>query len=350
MGWGDWVLQYPRAFTTGNGYDSPDKMVGIRMGDNKILEGNQLKSKNGLFWQSINFYRQAYKMGILDPESFTQKYDAYQAKENAGQYMYINPGWEYGGINNQFIKDKTPQKGFAMLPAFGTDRQILISVNAIGERQIAISAKTKYPAKCLELIDYLSSKDFSRIAINGVKGVYWDTVNGKPVAKKGLYDVKVTPEQRTLKSGMGVYGHFMGYCNGTRDDNGLPLSLGYLPEVEQATMTDVNKDVLKHYGAKSLHDVYTKNLKYYESIGLLGLGDIPANLVTYETNLNNYVFKNEFKLMIEKNDKSFAKLQNDFIKGLDAFKADTLYNFWLKKAKEVNAENKPMLEAYQKAK
>lgn len=181
QGWGDWPITYTLTFTEGKGYLTSDRTVYYDIATNEISQNNDLKDKNGMFWRTVKFYNKANQMGILDPESFTQKSDKYEEKVKSGRYLYNVPGWLVTDINNSFEKASMPDKGMVALPPMNTDGFMLINNLAPGGRTFAISKNAKHPEKAMELLNWLSSYENARTVWNGPEGENWTMEQGKPV-------------------------------------------------------------------------------------------------------------------------------------------------------------------------
>ncbi|QJD86273.1 extracellular solute-binding protein [Cohnella herbarum] len=346
QGWGDWGITYPLSFSEGQSYVTLDKTVVADIETNTVNPNNALTDKNSIFWRAIKFYNKANQMGILDPESFSQKSDGYVAKMNTGRYLYESEGWYVDGINNFFEKEGTPEKGMVALPALGTDKYTLINMLPAGERTYVISSKCKDPERALELLDFLSSYEASRIVWNGLEGTNWNMEDGKPVPTDDFLNQDGNDFEFMKKTGALIYQHFVGFASGTIDPaTDTPVNLFANSEKAIAKkLKPVHQDMLEHYGAKSLFDLYTSNMKAYKSNALFSLGELPDDLKTYETNLQAYTFKQQFPLILAKDDAEFNKMQDEFIAGLKEFKVDEIFAYWKSKADQSAQELAPIYD------
>ena len=345
LGWGDWSIQYARTFSTGEMMMTADRTITADISTNKVSESNQLKNPNGVFWETMRFYNKAFQMGILDPESFTQKYDMYNEKVNAARYYYINPRWIAEGAQGEYDNNGMPEIGFAQLPDVSQIRkQALLSNMPAGERSIGVSARTAHPERIMALLDWLASYEGSRIAINGVQGVYWDMVDGKPDPKPELYDSTIKGDEKKAKGGVYIYSHVKGYADGTIDPQfDQPLTLVYTPKAQESTLSMVKKDQMEHYGVDSLFKVYAQNLDFYENNLAIVFTSLPDDLQSYATNLEDYMFKNVFKIIMAKSDDEFVKMRTQFMSDVDQFNADGIFKYWYDQAQ---AQNEKLEQVY----
>ncbi|MCQ6560956.1 extracellular solute-binding protein [Paenibacillus mendelii] len=350
QGWGDWPMTYTLTFTEGKGYLTGDRTVYYDIATNEVSPNNDLKDKNGMFWRTVKFYNKANQMGILDPESFTQKSDKYEEKVKSGRYLYNVPGWLVTDINSNYEKAGTPEKGMVALPPMNTDAYMLVSNLTGGGRTFAISKNAKNPEKAMQLLNWLSSYENARTVWNGPEGENWKMEEGKPVPTDEYLQQSASDLAFSKRTGAQMYYHFVGFGSAVVDPaTGVPVNLfEWSDKAINRQLKDVHKDMLEHYGAKSLFELYTSKVKAYEETPLYQLGVLPENLKTLGTNLQNYTFKNIFKLVLAENDAEFAAKQDEFIKGLDDFKIDEIFDYWQSKAKEQQKELEPIFNLLKK--
>lgn len=133
--WGEWVFTYGLAPQQGvNLVNSAARTVAVSTKDSTPLESNQLKDPEGYFWRAVRFYNRANQRGLLDPDSFTQASDVYEARLYAGRYVFNVPGWMASGANNEYNKTDGNTKAFVSLPAIGSDAEDRFGNMYKGER------------------------------------------------------------------------------------------------------------------------------------------------------------------------------------------------------------------------
>ena len=349
MGWGDWLMRYKEDYTSQNGTIDASYMSEYDKVTGNIVDGNQLKNPEGNYWRTIRFYNKAYQMGILDPESFTQKYDVFDDKCKTGRYYYINPGWLPAGYQSEYNKAGLENIGFALLPGIGSDVQTIKNEMVEGERLNCVSVNTADPERVVALLDYISSYEFSRIATNGMEGVYWEMVNGVPTAKPELYDTTIEEEDRKAASGMAIYHHFLGYAGGTIDPvTNTPISLLNTTEPMKETLSQVQKDQLEFYKAPDLITAFAGQLKQTSSIQIYGISTYTDDMKTKLANLADYMFKNQYLAILAKSDAEFNEIRDKMMSEIDQFDVDEIYEFQHSALLEQQEEFKPILELYNK--
>ncbi len=346
QGWGDWHITYNLAYAEGYNCLTPgDRILYSDIATNKVVPSNAQKDKNSLFWRQAKWYNKARQMGILDPDSFTQKADQYEQKVKTGRYLFFNPGWFTDKADKYFEDAGQPDKGFTCLPPIGTDKFTLYRYFISGQSNYGISSNCKYPEKALGLLDWLSSYKAAVIGYNGPEGTNWNMENGKPVPT----DEYLKADRSSIdfqKTGVGVLDHMLGYCYATVDPStGVPVQLTYSEKGMASQIKPYHKDMLAHFGAASMPELYeSKAPGGSKDMTLYNLGSLPDDLAALDTKLQAYEFKNIFKCILAKDDAEFSKLQDEYIKGLDAFKIDDIYNYWTSVAQKQEKELAPVLD------
>ena len=345
--WGTWNLTYKPWFTEGIMSLSIPGMY-YNLSTNSLLGVLPASDpKNGL-WRSARFFNKAKQMGILDPESFTQKYDVWNTKATTGQYLWIEPGWVVNEANKYFDKVNAPQKGFASLPPYNTDAWALITLQTIGERPYVISKKSQHPDRAMQLLDWLGSYEGSFVVYNGPEGNLWNLVNGVPTPTQEY--LKATVDKDFEKTtGAQLYNHFMGYFYATIDPtSGVAVDL-YNDSPQAAAIRysrPIFKDMLDHYKVKDFRTLYTRNLKAYNSDGILlnALPDLPPDLktqavdaLTFETNQLN-------KAMIANSDAEFKQAMDEYTAGIGKYPLDAIFKLRQQQAADATQKYKDVFD------
>lgn len=349
QGWGDWHITYNLAYAEGYTCLTPgDRILYSDIATNEVVETNAQTDKDSLFWRAVKWYNKAYQMGILDPDSFTQKQDQYEDKVKTGRYLYINPGWEIQSVHDYFDSTGQTDKGFTCLPPMtdDTDKFTLYRYYIAGQFNYGVSANCKYPEKAVSLLDWFSSYDNARICYDGPEGNHWETVDGVPTPKEEYLDIDRADPEIQKTEGLNIMDKLIGYGYGTIDPKtGTAIDLySSSTQAIEKKMRTVHKDMLSHYGYDTMPEMYealspggTIDMTVYN------LGSLPEELQTLDASLQSYQFKNLFKCIMAKDDAEFEKLQDEYIDGLDAFKIDEIYEYWLGVAKQQQEELKPVI-------
>jgi putative aldouronate transport system substrate-binding protein len=351
QGWGEWVFTYGLAPQEGAnlaGY----RTLAISTIDSTPKKGNQLTDPNGYFWRAVQFYNRANQRGLLDPDSFTQKSDVYEEKLKNGRYMFNVPGWMAGNANAEFNKKEGNLKTFVSLPSIQADAEDRFGNMYRGERIYCISSDTEHPERCVALLDFVSTYDFSLIAWNGLEGTLWNMENGVPVPTEEYLSMQRDAEVQ-VKIGAQAYHHFCGYGNGSvHPDYGVCIDLlQYSPQAVEKKMNDTIRDFVNHYGQKSWVDVYRAETTNTDSMNLLSFGEPPEDLKNYINNMEAYIGKNIFKAVAAKDDAEFEAIRDEMITVLkNEHHIDEIYQYFYDEATSQADQVARLAELINKAK
>jgi len=285
-----------------------------------------------------------YRNGLLDPDSFTQTYQDYMDKTVAGLYMMSALTWSNGGANSKWIEEGTPEKQLICLPSkiFGYDKMSLYEYMIGGERAWAVAKSFKKPERAVELLDFMSTFEFSRIAHNGPEGVNWSVKNGVATLNQDYIDMDSDARNENDKvTGARRFRLFTGYASATTspsDTQTVDLLSSARP------LTDTHKDFMSHYGKSTMQDVYADGLKTYTKATKVNWGVLPEDLIVYETQLRDYLNQGFVTVTQAKDDAEFAAEQDKFIKGLEPYQVDKIWQFYYDTAMSTADQAKPIYD------
>lgn len=144
------------------------------------------------FTRVVNFLRQAYADGILDPDYAVMDKDTMFEKLSSGQMMTVKD-------NNSFIA-RTYNPSLAQIDenAYFDILDPLVNEDGVArdfrpvkdwwDNVAVVSSQTKYPERVIEMLNWLYTEEGSLISNFGVEGEQYDMVDGKPVYKQELID------------------------------------------------------------------------------------------------------------------------------------------------------------------
>ncbi|WP_127529414.1 type 2 periplasmic-binding domain-containing protein [Paenibacillus kobensis] len=187
--WADWDGNYKmtlaKQFANMYGYDENGAtLLYVAADEDKYYE---FLSDESWYMKSLKLYYDANQMGLLDPDSMTQKFDDVVGKYKDGRILFSWFPW-LGSANYNTQERSAEGKGLATVP-FKEEKVYSWGFNQYGGDWImAIGAKAKQPERIMEFINWLytpegamlSAGDGTAIA-NGPKGLTWDIgADGKP--------------------------------------------------------------------------------------------------------------------------------------------------------------------------
>ena len=335
QGWGEWFFTFGMAPQEGaNLIESTGRVLGVSTVDSTPLETNQLTDKEGYFWRAVKFANKANQRGLLDPDSFTMTSDTYEENLKAGKYMFNYPGWMSTSANNEFAKTEGNTKMFISLPAIGADAEDRFGNMYRGERQYAVNGQTENPERCVALLDFVSTYDFSRIAYNGLEGTYWNMEDGVPTPTDEYLTI-TKDEAEATATGVGLYHHFMGYGNGAIDpETNTYMDLyQFSDKAKEAKMNPTLQDFIDHYGAETQVDVYRQETETTNSQSFLSFGAPDDEISNYVNEINAYVGTTVFTAVAATSDEEFQKIQDEMISTLqNNYHVDEVFEYFYNEA------------------
>ena len=171
--WPDWydaMVMYVKAMATAYyGYDE----LALGLYDPTNGKYHDALEENGPYLEMLKWFNDLYQDGLIDPDSMTQTYDEMIAKvQNGGTLFSI---FNYSGSLGYNTKEHTSagKLMYCMKPEDASP--IVYGMNTQGgDRVWSIGAKTEYPEKCMEIINYLATPEGRMTMEYGPKGYTWD--------------------------------------------------------------------------------------------------------------------------------------------------------------------------------
>ncbi|MBW5447173.1 ABC transporter substrate-binding protein [Cohnella sp. CFH 77786] len=261
---GEWQIVIsvtnPAFFTTG----APDD--GEFFIDPKTYEAklHYLRPEEKEYFRWLNHMND---IGLLDPESFTQKYDQYKAKIATGRVLgMIDQEWDYGEALNTLKKEGKFDQTYAHFPVTLNDTYKDHSFQDTGYMAgpgISITKSAKDPVRLIKFLDYLAS-DEGQVLINwGIEGVHYKVENGKRVIPADVLEKKNNDANNFKKStGIGNYTLLSAsYGDGVKDPSGNYYTTTF-PELIQAKYSKADKETLAAYKASTYLDLWPKKEEF----------------------------------------------------------------------------------------
>lgn len=198
-----------------------------------------------------------YNKGIIDPETFTASYDQYISKLSTGRVLgIIDQQWEFQNVEWVLKQQNMYERTYVPL-ALSFDANIRTNYrtkSAINSSQgIGITTSCKDVDGALKVINDLLSNDVIILRNWGEKDIDYK------VDDKGLF--YRTEEQREnqadlqwLNYNMCGYGYFPSYSEGYLEDEINCIMPNHQLGEFQATLSEIDKKVLKGYGFEKWTD------------------------------------------------------------------------------------------------
>ena len=320
--WGIWpyICMYP--FTRGYG-DLFDANQMVDRNTNE-LQDNFL-SEDGVFWEGIEYYYEAYRRGLFDPEGLTQKWSQYAEKVQTGKLLvssvnWLSPDREVCGEEAALILLPNSVAG----PILFTPRQL-----PMGNRfswALAINAKCKYPERAIQMLNWTNSTDGKRLLVNGVQGETWDYIDGIPqyigvFKDEYLYSGNWSAYHNDYPSG--IYGAeavelFRAFTSDAGEGiapDGYPYNLRGTREMIASTISPGEKLFAEEYGCTYPGEVYMKwaeegkmaSTDIYLTMAAQLFGNVDEEISVTESRAVQYFVANVSKPIMAESKEAFER-------------------------------------------
>ncbi|NBD22263.1 type 2 periplasmic-binding domain-containing protein [Paenibacillus glycinis] len=324
-----YIISYP--FSMGYNNWTADTSISATTGD---VVDNYL-DKDGVFWNGIKFFNKAYRMGLFDPEGFTQKIDQYIAKLNNGQVFNSAASFWTGG-NDLIANTGNDNAELQQLPGPFPGYMALYAKDAPGGNLLgparAITKANKYPERTMELFNYLSGDEGGRLLFTGVKGVDWDVVDGKPQLIGKMANPSDPGYNDYVKSvGVTTLNKLSNLHEAWTAEDGYPLDLKLV--INPATITKAEKELAQQNGAElypgQVYDKLVKDgkavtdSKYFAYTAFVKQLSEPSQQVFVKA--DQYFLANVAKYIMAKDDAAFDAAKNKAVDDFVAMGVDKAY-------------------------
>lgn len=280
-------------------------------------------------WKNVKWLNNAQKMGLLDPEFATQKYNNYMDKLKAGQVLTTWCSWQPAEANKYFYNDGSPEKGLELLlgPAPYVARSERMS-SVLGWNEYCwISKSCKYADRIIEMVNFGASYEGTRFFASGIEGVHWDMVNGKPQEKPEITEKRTTDANFKWTTGIDLYQWFKGFLGGVVDPkDGVTLSISSDPSTYAAKMLPVEKEFCDYHGVTTRGEAMDKWISAgkvkdaFTDYGITAfMPAIPDDFHKVNMKAEQYLTKEMQKCIYAKTDEEFEKQKDLMIKEIISY-------------------------------
>lgn len=270
-------------------------------------------------------------IGLLDPESFVQKYDQYKAKVASGRVLgIIDQDWDYAEAENALKAEGKYDETYARFPV--TLNESYKDASYMGTGYIAgygvgITVDAKDPVRIIKFLDYLAS-DEGQVLVNwGIEGIHYTVdEDGKRVIPDEIQNRKVNDANNFKKeTGIGNYWLSARYGDGVLDPTGNYYTTNF-PEQYIARYSEADKKTLAAYGATTYKDLWPSDDEFEERAYGAGW------TISFDTASDaNVIFQKSQDLMkkyipqaILADPADFDKIYDEFLAQLDKIGVDKM--------------------------
>jgi ABC-type sugar transport system, periplasmic component len=202
-----------------------------------------------------------WDIGLLDKESFTQKYDQYSAKISSGRVVALNDQqWQFDAPNNA-LRATMPNMMYGFYPIQAKASYKCADFQDFGYSAgwgVSITKSCKDPVRAIKWLDWMASDEAQILTHWGIEGKDYVLQNGKRVITPEQWKNRLDNKDYGKESGVGAWSYpFPERGDGQKDSSGQFYTIN-TPEQVAANYTEVEKSLLAKYGVKMWKDLYPK--------------------------------------------------------------------------------------------
>ena len=301
---------------------------------------------NGPYWRTINYYRTAYKMGLLDPESFSQTSEDISMKFDRGQLLTAyesNRGENYA---RQQAENGNEYADFVQVPVDGALVYQNCYSGAGWEIYFAsIPTSCRDTSRAMEFLSWTYSTEGARMFYSGAENVDWHYVDGKAVPTDERINQYLSGGDDWAENGLGMPMFFIlsGIANMTECSDGSPANL-YMtaPVFSKNVTTKAAQAFCQKYDVTYPTEAFLNRVEegrmydishYNEQVNAM-MSNVPDDIARIDGQIITRA-KDYIQRLITASDDEFASLQQQFLDEIKSIGYETANVYWFQTYKNV---------------
>ncbi|NLM11263.1 MAG: extracellular solute-binding protein [Clostridiaceae bacterium] len=347
--WSDWdgnMVMYVKAFAALFGYDEGDGFnnAGFLLYSPDDGDCQGALDPDGWYIRTLKLFYNANQMGLLDPDSISQKYDDVVRKFQDGAILFSLFPWACNVYN-------TPErvnegKGFRYVPIKG---QKIISYGFDergGHRIISIGAKAEHPERLMELINWLYTPEGVMTNYNGPEGLTWEMKDGRPVLTdfgrqalpNNAVDVPAEFGGGSYQDGQNQMNFEFVHRNAINPETNEPYDFRLWTSVLEESASTLVKNWRAAMGALTTKDYLIKNnmISVKKPVFMGKAPEVmPDELLQKQGQVATVIKQYSWRMMYAKDEAEFNQLLNEMTSKAKGLGYDEVFKWNVEHAKEV---------------
>lgn len=326
--WRDWdgdKMCLAKQYCNVYGYDESDNFnpYGFAMISANSDQYQSLLDTDSFYIRCLRLYFNANQMGLMDPDSISQTYEDAVNKMKDGQTLFSWFPWMDNIYNTQ--QRQAEGKGFKLVP-FSEEVIYSVGYNPYGgNRLISIGAKTKYPEKIMQMINWMYSPEGFQTIKAGPKGLTWDIdEKGKPyLTDYGMKALPNNPELVPEEYGAGTFKDGQNQMNidpirqtATNPITGEAYDFHLWSSYLNTNPTELVKDWREKMGVLTAREYFVKKgqITVAESIFTGKPPETMSKILEQKKGqVSNVIKEYSWKMVFAKNQADFDQLYNEML-------------------------------------
>ena len=354
--WKDWDGTYMQQAA------QPSCLIGIDTGDQlgnatpflqvdmKTNETKSILDADSEYIKALKFYFKANQMGLVDPDSLTQRFDTATQKMEQGRILFAWWPWFVDGYNKPERINAESFKGFR--PVLTEDyKAFWWGDNPIGsDWAFSVSASTKNKDACLKYVDFMYSTEGLMQLFNGPKGEVWDVnEKGEPYVTEAGWDIidnqKDLPGGGKLLDGINIVNSYGLSGAFISPEYNAQLHYAYWTTSQGRKPSKMMEDWQTTTGYKTTSAMLKdKEMRTITPLAIRMVPGISDDMKTKAGQIGNVVTNNSWLMIFAKNEAEFDKIYKDMVEKAEGLGIQEVLDWgkeaWKKATEEDSKYNK----------
>lgn len=348
--WSDWdsdKMCLAKQYCNVYGYDETDGFnpIGYALVSAETGKSQSVLDPDSYYIKCLRLYFDANQMGLMDPDSISQKYEDVTNKIKDGQVLFSWFPWMDNIYNTQ--ERQAQGKGFRLVP-FTEEKMYSVGYNPYGgDRLISIGASAAYPERIMQLINWMYSPEGFQTIKAGPRGLTWDIdSNGKPyLTEYGIKALPNNPEPVPAAYGGGTFKDGQNQMN-----IDLVQMTSINPETGESYDFHLWNSYLKSSPSKLVMDWRAKTgvltaREYFEKNGLITIADpvftgkapekMTRALEQKKGQVSSVIRNYSWRMVFAKDQTEFDLLYNEMSVKARSLGYNEVYNWYAEQAEKI---------------
>lgn len=260
----DWrfmiTISNPACYATGG---SDDGEWFVDQNSYKVTRHN-LRPQEKEYYRWLNHLN---NIGILDKESFTQKYEQYLEKISSGRVLGLTDArWAIDNSVKKLIKENKLDRCYGYYPIQldeKTKSAEFVSTGYMSGGGIVVTKNCNDIKGVMNFIDWMCTEEAQILNHWGVEGQHYNVINGKRVLKDEVLNMSTEDPNFSKITGIGAYGYpFPYYGNLKKSSNGQFYTPVDNNENIMKNQSKYEVEILNKYGVNTWKELFPKSSEF----------------------------------------------------------------------------------------